>query len=102
MHIAYDQKLIDYMQKKNYVGIAVESVSAVGCCADATELSTRFVREKEATALKEKGCAVHEGDVGEVLVVTKGLHYDDEVSFGLRSFLGAKDVVVRGIAPWKL
>lgn len=102
MHIAYDQKLTDYMQRKGYAAIVVETVSAIGCCADTTELATRFVKQPEAQELKAKGCAVHEGDVGEVLIVTRGLHYDDTVTFGLRSFFGAKDVVVKGISPWKL
>ncbi len=102
MHIAYDDKLIAYMKKKGYVAIAVETASATGCCADVTELATRFVRESEAEQLKAAGCGVHEGDWGEVLVLEKGLHYDDEISFKLRNFFGAKDVVVKGIAPWKL
>lgn len=102
VHITFDQKLQDYMRKKGYVGIAVSTVSAIGCCADTTELATRFVRDDEAALLKSKGCGVHSADVGEVLVETKGLHYDDEVTFGLRSFFGAKDVRVKGISAWRL
>ena len=102
MHITFDQKLADYMRKKGYVAIAVDTISAIGCCADTTELATRFVREAEAAKLKAKGCGVHTADVGEVLVEAKGLHYDDEVRFGLRSFFGAKDITVKGIHAFKI
>ncbi len=102
MHITYDEKLIAYMKKKGYAAIIVETVGAVGCCADVTELSTRFIRENDVPKIKETGCGVHEGDWGEVLVLTKGLHYDSEISFKLRSFFGAKDIVIKGIAPWKI
>ena len=102
MHISFDQKLQDYMRKKGFAGIAVSTVSAIGCCADATELATRFVRDDEAARLKARGCGVHTADVGEVFIETKGLHYDDEVTFSLRNFFGAKDVRVKGISAWKL
>lgn len=102
MHISFDQKLQDYMRKKGFAGIAVSTVSAIGCCVDATELATRFVRDDEAARLKARGCGVHTADVGEVFIETKGLHYDDEVTFSLRNFFGAKDVRVKGISAWKL
>ena len=102
VHISFDQKLQDYMRKKGFAGIAVSTVSAIGCCADTTELATRFVRDVEAARLKACGCGVHTADVGEVFIETKGLHYDDEVTFSLRNFFGAKDVRVKGISAWKL
>ena len=102
VHISFDQKLQDYMRKKGFAGIAVSTVSAIGCCADITELATRFVRDDEAARLKARGCGVHTADVGEVFIETKGLHYDDKVTFSLRNFFGAKDVRVKGISAWKL
>ncbi len=102
MHITFDQKLADYMRKKGYAGIAVDTVSAIGCCADTTELATRFVRESEAEKLKAKGCAVHTADIGEVFIEAKGLHYNDEVHFGLRNFFGAKDITVKGIQAFRI
>ena len=102
VHISFDQKLQDYMRKKGFAGIAVSTVSAIGCCADTTELATRFVRDDEAARLKARGCGVHTADVGEVFIETKGLHYDDKVTFSLRNFFGGKDVRVKGIGAWKL
>ena len=102
VHISFDQKLQDYMRKKGFAGIAVSTVSAIGCCADTTERATRFVRDDEAARLKARGCGVHAADVGEVFIETKGLHYDDEVTFSLRNFFGAKDVRGKGISAWKL
>lgn len=101
MQITYDEKLQDYMRKKGYSYIAVESVSATGCCADLSEISTRFVRDKDVAALKEKGCGVLQAPIGEVLIITKGLEYDEEVTFSLKSFLGAKDIAIKGIKAWK-
>ncbi len=102
LHIALDQPLIDYMRKKGYTGIAVDTVSAIGCCADTTELATRFVKAPEAERLRAKGCGVHAADFGEVFIETKGLHYDEEISFSLRSFFGAKDIRVKGIQAFRL
>lgn len=102
MNIAYDQRLKDYMHRKGYAAIVVDAVSATGCCADMTELYTRFATEDEAARLKERGCRVLDGEVGELLLVARGLELDDEIRLGLRSFLGAKDVTVRGIRAWHL
>lgn len=102
MNITYDQRLKDYMERKGYVAIVVDTLSPVGCCADTTELCTRFAREAEAAALKEKGCKVLPAELGEVLVLARGLEYDEDVSFGLRSFLGIKDITVKGIRAWRL
>ena len=102
VHITFDQPLIDYMRKKGYVGIAVDTVSAIGCCADTTELATRFVKAPEAEKLRAKGCGVHEADYGEVFIETRGLHYDENIRFSLRSFFGAKDIRVKGIQAFRL
>ena len=102
MHVTFDQPLIDYMRKKGYAGIAVDTVSAIGCCADTTELATRFVKAPEAEKLRAKGCGVHTADFGEVFVETKGLHYADDISFSLKSFLGIKDIKVKGIQVFRI
>lgn len=102
MRIVYEQALLDYMERKGYRCIAVESISPKGCCADMTELHTRFVRDKDVAGLKAKGCGVFEAPVGELLILSRGLEFDEVVTFGLRTFFGAKDVTVKGLAPWKL
>lgn len=101
MIITYEQNLQTYMKRKGYSYIAVEAISPKGCCADSTELLTRFVRDKDVQGLKNKGCGVLKAPIGELLILTKGLEYDEHVIFGLRSFFGAKDITVKGIAPWK-
>jgi hypothetical protein len=108
MRITLSQQLIDYMVRKGYAAVVVDAVNPIGCCADISEVVTSFAKAGHAAQLKEKGCAVHtpEGSAGEqgleVLVCSRGLHYDDEAHLGLRSFLGVKDVTVEGIRPWKL
>lgn len=94
-------KLADYMRKKGWRHIAVESASACGCCVDLAEVATRFVDDAAAEKLRSKGYVELEGELGSVLVA-RGMDYDAEVELGLRSFFGAKDITVRGIRTWSL
>lgn len=100
--ISASQKLMEYMDRKGYHCIAVEPLSPKGCCADMTELHSRFVRDKDMPRLKEKRCGVFGAPFGEMLVLEKGLEIDDEVYFDLRSFFGMKDITVKGIRPFSL
>lgn len=104
VNVTLSQQLADYMHRKGYVAVTVETVNPIGCCADISEVATAFARPDHAARLKDEGCAVHATDREglEVLVKTRGLDYDDEVALGLRSFLGVKDVTVQGIRPWRL
>ena len=99
MEVVYSEALIAYMKKKGYSFI---SVSPKGCCADGTELLVTFVSEKTAEQYKAKGCRTIKAPQGELLILSRGLEYGEEVSLGLRSFLGLKDITVDGIAAWKL
>lgn len=101
MKITYEQKLIDYMKRKGYSTIAVDRVDAIGCCADMSELNIYFPGEKTIQKIKESGCRILEGEMGEILVC-RGLDVDDEVELGLKSFFGAKDVTVKGIRAFTL
>lgn len=102
MNIIYSENLITYMKKKNYPYIIIASISPKGCCADTTELLTGFASEKAGRSHKHKGCKVLKAPYGEILVLTPGLEYEEEILLGLRSFFGLKDITVKGIAPWKL
>ncbi len=102
MHIKFDKKLTEYVTKKGYAAITVDVINCVGCCADTSELATAFVKEERANELKAKGAAVHQGDGAEVLILAKGLYYDDEITFSLRNFFGAKDVNIEGLSAFKL
>lgn len=102
VRITASEKLLAYMERKGYRCIAVEPISPKGCCADMTELHSRFVRDKDVPKLKARNCGVFEAPFGELLVLEKGLEIDDEVRFDLRSFLGMKDIAVKGIRPFSL
>ena len=102
MNVTYEPRLKDYMAKKGYTHIVIDLISPIGCVADSAELLTRFAKPKEAAQIKERGCRVVPGEVGEILVVERGIHFDEDVTLGLRSFLGAKDITLKGIVAWKL
>lgn len=102
MNISYEQSLIDYMQKKNYSAIVVEQIDPIGCCADTSELLLRFVNEKGADKLRDQAIRQLDAPFGELFVMICGLDYDDEITFGLRNFLGLKDITVKGIRHWQL
>lgn len=102
MKVTASEKLLAYMQKKDYHCIAVEPISPKGCCADMTELHSRFVRDKDVPKLKAKGAGVWDAPFGELLVLEKGLEIDEEVHFDLGSFLGIKDIKAEGIRPFSL
>lgn len=102
MNISYEQSLIDYMQKKNYSAIVVEQIDSIGCCADTSELLLRFVNEKGADKLRDQAIRQLDAPFGELFVMIRGLDYDDEITFGLRNFLGLKDITVKGIRHWQL
>lgn len=102
MNISYEQPLIDYMKKKNYSAIVVEQIDPVGCCADTSELLLRFVNEKGADKLRDQAIRQLDAPYGELFVMVRGLDYDDEITFGLRTFLGLKDITVKGIRHWQI
>ncbi len=102
MVITCSEKLMAYMQRKDYHCIALEPISPQGCCADMTELHSRFVRDKDVPKLKAKNCGVFEAPFGELLILQRGLEIDDTVHLDLRRFLGVSDIVVKGIRPFSL
>lgn len=99
--VVYTQRLKDYMEKKGYRAISMELLSPMGAMADSTELHTKFVGEKEAAKLKAKGFRAVPVEAGELLL-GRGVEWDDEVEVGLRSFLGLKDITVKGIYAFRL
>lgn len=60
IEISASEKLLEYMDRKGYHCIAVEPISPKGCCADMTELHSRFVRDKDVSRLKARNCGVFE------------------------------------------
>lgn len=102
MNIIYEQPLIDYMKRKSYSAIVIEQIDPIGCCADTSELLFRFVTEKGANKLRDQAIRQLDAPFGELFVMIRGLDYDDDITFGLRNFLGLKDITVNGIRHWKL
>lgn len=102
MNIIYEQPLIDYMKRKSYSAIVIEQIDPTGCCADTSELLLRFVTEKGANKLRDQAIRQLDAPFGELFVMIRGLDYDDDITFGLRNFLGLKDITVNGIRHWKL
>lgn len=99
--VTYTQRLKEYMARKGYKHIAMEMLSPMGATADATELYTRFVRDKEYEQLKSRGWFVIHGEVGDILL-DRGVEFDDTIELGLRSFFGAKDITCKGIYAFRL
>jgi len=102
VNIIYEQPLIDYMKRKSYSAIVIEQIDPIGCCADTSELLLRFVTEKGANKLRDQAIRQLDAPFGELFVMIRGLDYDDDITFGLRNFLGLKDITVNGIRHWKL
>ena len=102
MNVTYDQRLIDYMTAKGYCAVVFQEVSAIGCCADSSELYSRFAKAAEAEKLRAQGTwRIVDAPVGE-LFLARGLEVDGDVALGLKNFLGMKDIAYKGIAAWKL
>lgn len=90
------------MVKKKYSAIVVEQIDPVGCCADTSELLLRFAKEKGADKLRDQAIRQLDAPFGELFVMVRGLDYDNEITFGLRNFLGLKDITVKGIRHWQI
>lgn len=97
MKIAYEQELLDYMEKKCKKNIIVEVISC-NADIDVTELHVFLADDKTANFYKaEKRYKGIETDVGDVLFPPYRLEYDEEIRFGLKKFLCFKMVEYEGI-----
>ena len=97
MAITYTQELKDYMERKGYRHIVVDQVDSKTCCAGFSELVTSFAPDKRAEEYRSKATRVLESEMGDIFVIPRGLEYDDDITFDLKNFLGAKDIEVKGI-----
>ena len=98
MNIIYDEKLKAHMRKKNISYIIIEAYAAKSW-AGVTEITARFADKGTASRAKKSSCRVLEGEIGEILIKTRGMEYEDTVTLSLESFLGLKSVKVKGIKP---
>lgn len=102
MTFIIEQPLLDYVHKKKYTAIVIEPIAPIGCCADMEEILTRFVKEKDIATLINKGYRVLATDPLCILTSGTTLTFDDEVTLGLRRFLGVVDIQVTGVSTWRL
>ena len=102
MKITYTQKLIDYMQRKGYKHIVVEMAEASNCCSGFATLSAHFASDREVASLSGKIVNRFEASLGDCIVLSRGVEYDDYVELGLRSFLGIKDITFKGMRAFSL
>ena len=103
MTVTASPELVAYMRKKGYTHVVVGIVDSKTCCAGFSDIVTSFVNDKGAEKLHGKirrtlPCE----DMQDVLVTAPGLEYDEDISLGLKSFLGAKDITVKGIRAWSI
>lgn len=102
MKITYSEKLISYMQRKGHEHIVVEIAEASTCCSGFATLTAHFASSKEVASLSGKVVSRFEGSVGDVLVLSRGIEYDNAPELGLRSFLGIKDISFKGMRAFHL
>lgn len=100
-NITYTPRLREYMQKKGTPHVVVDTCSAKTCGGPLAELNISLVDDKRLEDLRPEAHAAFRTEVGSVLVMARGLEVSDSVEFGLRSFLGAKDVTVEGIRAFR-
>ena len=100
MNLTFTQPLKEYMEKKGYVAVTFETISAIGCCADTAELCAGFVKAADLEDKALKAWKRVDSPDGTMLLMTRGIEYDQDVTLGIRSFLGAKDVQTDNVRPW--
>lgn len=102
MHIVYSDELKDYMTCKGLSHIEIGLVEANTCCSGFADIVTDFVADKDLPRIEKKIVRVLDGEVGDILVTARGLEYDEEIELGLKSFLGIKDITVKGVRAWSM
>lgn len=102
MNVTYDQNLKDYMTRKGYTHIELGLAESKTCCSGFSEISTGFLTDKGLESLEGKIVRRIPSEMGDVIVTARGLEYDDSLHFGLKSFLGVKDITVSGVRAWSL
>ena len=104
MNITYSDKLLAYLQKK---GIRNLQISVVETAVEAgpPELLIEAITEKQIDDLKnEKYRYIHTipgGELDNIFVTTRGLEFDEDIHFDLKSFFGIKDITVKGIHAFR-
>lgn len=86
------------MRKKDRRTVVVEVVTSNCSDFEVTELMLNLVSPKRAEYFRtKKKFRSYETDEGELLLPPYRLDFDDTLTFGLKSFLGIKQVTQQGI-----
>ena len=96
MLVIYEKPLKEYMKKKGIQTIIIEAYTGKSWTG-VPELSARFADSKTAQRTKKKNCRIIKGEIGEILILTPGMKYNDTITLHLNSFLGIKNIKVDGI-----
>lgn len=102
MNISYTQKLIDYLERKGFAAVSVDIVDSGTSTSGFVDIIVSPVTAKALASLEKDGSIIRRYDapVGELVILSRGLEYDEDVELDLRSFLGIKDIRVKGIKAW--
>lgn len=98
MEFYYTEDLLEFMKKKGRKNIAVEVASSDRSDFEVTELYCRFVKDDYALYLRDRQRYVlKETEVGYVLLPPYRLHYEEKVTFGLKSFWIFHSITITGV-----
>ncbi|MDO4182653.1 MAG: hypothetical protein Q4E12_03475 [Coriobacteriia bacterium] len=95
--ITLSQPLQAYLTRKKCTCVVIDLAECKTCGGAVAEVFARAAKPAEAARLKEKGCRTLPAGTCEVTLANPYLKVADEVSLGLRHFLGIADITVEGI-----
>ena len=102
MQVIFDKTLTDYMNEKAYVAVSLDVLIPVGSEADEPEMITKFLTAKQYTEDKDKAFKIFTDGAYPVLVMQPGYTFGNSLELGLSSFLGTKDISVKGAELYSL
>lgn len=99
--VTYTPRLLEHMAQKGRPHVVVDTCYAKTCGGPIAELNISLVDDARLEELLPEARAVFRTEVGSVLIVARGLEVAENVTFGIRSFLGAKDVTAEGVRAFR-
>lgn len=102
MQVIFDKALTDYMNEKAYAAVSLDVLIPVGSEAEEPEMVTKFLTPKQFAEDKDKAFKIFNDGSYPVLVMQPGYTFSDTLELGLTSFLGAKDITVKGAELYTL
>lgn len=106
MNVTFSDKLVEYLARKGYHNLRVSLADTAVESGYAEALVEPVTERQVQDLLTEKYRYVYtipggEAIGGEVYVTSRGLEFDPDVHFDLKSFLGIKHVVATGIHAFR-